>query len=437
MAGPALAVISEGLWRRRFGGAASAIGRDVQIDGELYTVVGVAPAQLRGGVALRRLDPARPGGRSREPRHQLSAVARPAARGHDARRRRAGRWASSRRRCRAITATTTTPSRCARCTTWSPKAQAEGYGCCSAPTVLLLLISCTNVANLLLARSVARERDLAVRASLGAGRRQLVSQVLGETVALGLVGSVAGAALAWALLRTFVGMAPPNFPRLAAITLDLRVLALTAFDRRHRRRHRRPASGRAPVPVGSQCGLARRRHARRHRQSRPIGGPGAGRLRDRPRAGAADDGWRDGEEPAAAAGRGPGPHARAGAHLCGEPAAVRRRGGRGHRALPDGVPAPRSRRSPASRGRPPSTCCRWAATGSNGIVRRPDQVGEREGVPVTEVRVVMDGYTDAMGVRLLAGRAIDERDRKDATARGRRQPHAWRRGCGPRSRRPR
>ena len=53
--------------------------------------------------------------------------------------------------------------------------------------------------------------------------------MLGETVALGLVGSIAGAALAWALLRTFVGMAPPNFPRLAAITLDLRVLALTAF----------------------------------------------------------------------------------------------------------------------------------------------------------------------------------------------------------------
>jgi putative ABC transport system permease protein len=51
-----------------------------------------------------------------------------------------------------------------------------------------------------------------------------------------------------------------------------------------------------------------------------------------------------------------------------------------------------------------------AATGSNGPVRRPDQLGDREGVPVTEMRVVMDGYPSAMGVRLLAGRAIEARD---------------------------
>jgi putative ABC transport system permease protein len=55
-----------------------------------------------------------------------------------------------------------------------------------------------------------------------------------------------------------------------------------------------------------------------------------------------------------------------------------------------------------------------AATGNNGIVRRPDQLGDGEGVPVTEVRVVMDGYIDAIGMRLLAGRAIDERDGRSA-----------------------
>ena len=59
-------------------------------------------------------------------------------------------------------------------------------------TALLLLIACTNVANLLLARAVVRERDLAVRASLGASRAQLFGQVMGETVALGLLGSLAG-----------------------------------------------------------------------------------------------------------------------------------------------------------------------------------------------------------------------------------------------------
>ena len=71
---------------------------------------------------------------------------------------------------------------------------------------------------------MVRERDLAIRASLGAGRRRLFGQVMGETVALGLLGSVAGVALAWALLRVFVALAPVNFPRIAAIQLDGTVL---------------------------------------------------------------------------------------------------------------------------------------------------------------------------------------------------------------------
>ena len=58
-----------------------------------------------------------------------------------------------------------------------------------------------------------------------------------------------------------------------------------------------------------------------------------------------------------------------------------------------------------------------AATGHNGPVRRADQTGERDGVPVTEVRVVMDGYVETMGLTLLAGRAIDDRDRAGAARR--------------------
>ena len=90
-----------------------------------------------------------------------------------------------------------------------------------------MLIACTNVANLLLARAVVRERDLAIRASLGAGRRRLFGQVMGETIALGILGSVVGIGLAWGLLRIFVSLAPVNFPRLAAITLDTGVLGFS------------------------------------------------------------------------------------------------------------------------------------------------------------------------------------------------------------------
>ena len=219
-------MISEGLWRRRFGGAASAIGGDVQVDGELYTVVGVAPASFaevwrhdiwiplglvadptnRGTNYLLTLGRLRPGVTIDGARRQMAELAAQMSRDHPQ-----DDYTFTVRDVHDVVTEGAT----------------RGLWVLLGATVLLLLISCTNVANLLLARSIARERDLAVRASLGAGRRQLVSQVLGETVALGVVGSVAGAALAWALLRTFVAMAPPNFPRLAAIAVDLRVLAIT------------------------------------------------------------------------------------------------------------------------------------------------------------------------------------------------------------------
>src|SRR6185295_17398261 len=94
-------------------------------------------------------------------------------------------------------------------------------------TGLLLLIACTNVANLLLTRAVVVERDLAIRASLGATRRRLVGQVTGETLAFGLAAGAFGSALAWLLVRMFVTLAPTNFPRIAAIGLDARVLGVT------------------------------------------------------------------------------------------------------------------------------------------------------------------------------------------------------------------
>ncbi len=107
----------------------------------------------------------------------------------------------------------------------------------------MLLIACTNVANLLLARAVVRERDLAIRASLGAGRKRLFGQVMGETIALGVLGSVVGIGLAWGLLRIFVSLAPANFPRLAAITLDTRRAGLLARRGGDRRPDCRPGPG--------------------------------------------------------------------------------------------------------------------------------------------------------------------------------------------------
>jgi putative ABC transport system permease protein len=91
---------------------------------------------------------------------------------------------------------------------------------------LVLLVACVNVANLLLARGSGRMREVAVRTALGAGGRRLARQFLTESIVLTLVASVLGIALAVLGLRVLIAIAPPDVPRLTAVSLDLRVLAV-------------------------------------------------------------------------------------------------------------------------------------------------------------------------------------------------------------------
>jgi predicted permease len=93
---------------------------------------------------------------------------------------------------------------------------------------LVMLIACANVANLLLARSQERGRELFVRAALGASRRQLIGQLLIESLVLGVLGTIAGASLAILPVRAFVLLAPPSLPRLSEIGVDVHVLAFAA-----------------------------------------------------------------------------------------------------------------------------------------------------------------------------------------------------------------
>jgi predicted permease len=91
---------------------------------------------------------------------------------------------------------------------------------------VVLLISCVNVANLLLARGTTRRREVAVRSALGAGVGQLARQFAVENLLLTTVSSVLGIGLAFAAVRTLVLLAPPEVPRLALVAIDGRVLAL-------------------------------------------------------------------------------------------------------------------------------------------------------------------------------------------------------------------
>ena len=93
-----------------------------------------------------------------------------------------------------------------------------------AAVSMVLVIACTNVANLLLARATARQRDVAVRAALGASRRRLLRLFLAESVLLSTTAAVASLGLAWSTIHLLKSALPDTIPRAASIGLDLRVL---------------------------------------------------------------------------------------------------------------------------------------------------------------------------------------------------------------------
>ena len=95
----------------------------------------------------------------------------------------------------------------------------------AAAAGLLLLITCINVANLLLVRGLARVREIAVRSALGAGQRQVVRQLLAENALLAVAGGALGVVVAAAAVRSFVAVAPAGLPRLDEIQLNTSALA--------------------------------------------------------------------------------------------------------------------------------------------------------------------------------------------------------------------
>jgi putative ABC transport system permease protein len=99
-----------------------------------------------------------------------------------------------------------------------------------AATILVLAIACANIAGLLLARGSSRKREIAMRATLGAGRGRIIRQALTESLLLSLTGGLLGIGVAWVSLRVVSTITPPpNAPRLAHVSLDLPMLLLAAF----------------------------------------------------------------------------------------------------------------------------------------------------------------------------------------------------------------
>ena len=228
---PQVVVIGEELWRERFGGDPAILDKPIRLDGQAYTVVGIAPRQMgipHGSQVLRsqvwvpmRFSPNElsqrrsnylmalgklaPGATVRSAHAELVRIfdgvvaANPILRGEQV---------------RALSLV------------------AEGVRGVRKPLLLLfgavcmvLLIAATNVASLLLARSVQRRRELAIRSALGGTRGQLMRPVLSESLVMTGVGLLAGLLLAWVGVRTIGSLAATRLPQLAGLSVDYRVIA--------------------------------------------------------------------------------------------------------------------------------------------------------------------------------------------------------------------
>ncbi|MGD1091015.1 MAG: ABC transporter permease [Bryobacteraceae bacterium] len=235
---PDTVMLSFGYWQRRFGGDATVMGRNLTVDSRLRTIIGVMPRNFRflnidtdlilpqrfdrakiflGNFSYQGIARLKPGVTLRQANADLSRMlpiwlqAWPAPPGFTR-----DLFANAR---------------------LGPKLQPlkqEVVGDIGATlwvlmgTIgLVLLIACANVANLLLVRAESRQRELAIRAALGAGWGRIARELLLESIILGLLGGALGLALAFAALRMLVAVGPATLPRLHEIGIDPLVLGFT------------------------------------------------------------------------------------------------------------------------------------------------------------------------------------------------------------------
>ena len=217
-------VISDRLWRERYGGDPRIVGKSLRLNGDLYTVAGVMAAgfhfpretdvwqrlrwdfseRTRYAHFMEAVGRLRPGVSLEQAGADLTALSERLGKENPPSNEG---W-----RARLVPLQTEITG-----------AYGPALSVLMGAVGLLLLLACANVANLLLARASAREREVAIRAAFGAARGRLVRQLLTESLVLGACSAVLGLALAWVAVRLLVTAQPVDIPRLAEISFDGRV----------------------------------------------------------------------------------------------------------------------------------------------------------------------------------------------------------------------
>lgn len=222
-----VAVLSYGLWQKRFGGDPKVIGTKVMISGDNTTIVGVMPNGFEFPQQAQLWWPFPLEASERRDNRYVNVIGRlkPGVAVHQA---QADLDTINQRLAGSHVETNTG---------WSTRVtnlrEQLVSGLRTSLLVLLgavaivLLIACANVANLLLARATARQKEIAVRTALGASRLRIIRQLLTESLLLSVIGGVVGFGLSIWLTRLLIAVSPPNSPRFDEIGIDGRVFLFT------------------------------------------------------------------------------------------------------------------------------------------------------------------------------------------------------------------